>query len=135
MEKKFKLYKFLEKGDDRGHLVILEAGTSVPFNIKRVFYSFDSKNEVSRGKHANRNTKFMLVSVKGSCTVDVCTGKAQATFVLDSPSKGLFIDSFVWKEMRSFSNDNILLCLCSEHYDPNEYIFDYNEFLVEINEN
>jgi hypothetical protein len=135
MELKYKLVRFVEKGDSRGKLVILEGITSVPFDIKRVFYTYNTAESVQRGSHANRNTKFMLISVSGSCTVEVNCGKSSSTFTLDSPVKGLFLNTMVWKEIKHFSADNILLCLCSEHYDPNEYIFDLTEFFDETNEN
>ena len=119
-------------GDSRGALVALEGGVHVPFNIKRVFYVYGTKGNMSRGCHANRKTKFVLIAINGACTVTVKDGVNDIDIVLDNPTRGLFLDKMVWKEMHHFSADAVLLVLCSELYDKNEYVFDYNEYLMEI---
>ncbi|MFD1802236.1 sugar 3,4-ketoisomerase [Mixta tenebrionis] len=126
------LIDFTEMGDSRGTLVAIEGGVHVPFPLKRVFYVYGTKGEVPRGCHANRKTKFVLVSVKGRCTVTIKQGMDNVDFVLDSPTRGLFLDRMVWKEMHSFSDDAVLLVLCSEPYDKNEYVFNYAEYLLEV---
>ena len=39
----------------------------------------------------------------------------------------------VWKDMYDFSEDSVLLVLASEHYDPEEYIRNYDEFVEIVN--
>jgi len=124
-----KLIEFSQKGDERGHLVIIEGMQNVPFDIKRVFYIYGSERDVIRGRHANRNSEFVLINVSGTSKVKVDDGTSQQIFYLDRPHIGVYIPKLVWKDMYDFSEDSVLLCLSSEHYDENEYIRDYDQYL------
>lgn len=123
-----RLITFDIKGDERGSLVAITNKTDIPFSIKRIFYVFGSERGVVRGQHANKKTKHILISVSGKCEVMVDDGKTIQDYNLDSPSKGLFIDSMTWKEMKNFSQDCVLLALASHEHDSAEYIKDYDEF-------
>ncbi|MDO4966372.1 MAG: FdtA/QdtA family cupin domain-containing protein [Lachnospiraceae bacterium] len=127
--------EFKQNGDERGHLVVCESnGTDIPFDIKRIFYIYGSKSDVVRGKHANRNSEFVLINVHGTSKVKVMDGKGnEIVFNLNRPHTGLYIPKMVWKEMYDFSEDSVLLCLSSEHYNPDEYIRDYNRFVEIVN--
>lgn len=128
-----KMIDFPQKGDDRGHLVVVEGQINIPFEIKRVFYIYGSNSDVVRGQHANRNTKFILINVVGKSKVRVKDGKGnEAVFCLERPHTGIFLPNMIWKEMYDFSDDSVLLVLASEHYDNSEYIRDYEEFVNEI---
>lgn len=126
---------FPVRGDDRGSLIALECLKEVPFDIKRVYYIFDTKTGVSRGFHAHINLKQLLVCVKGNCKVKVESKTGVQWFLLESPLKGLLIDGLVWREMHEFSEDCVLMVLASDHYDESDYIRDYKQFLnmVKIN--
>lgn len=126
-----KLYEelyFQELGDERGNLVVAEVKRNIPFDIKRIFYMYGSDNKVVRGQHANKNSEFVLINVKGSCTVKVDTGKEMTVINLDKPHKGLYLNKMVWKEMYNFSEDSVLIVLSNMVYDSEEYIRDYQEF-------
>ena len=116
-------------GDDRGSLVALEAGKTVPFDIKRVYYIFGTQSGVARGFHAHKNLKQVAVCVTGKCRMILDDGVTREEVWLDSPIKGLLISDLVWREMRDFSADCVLLVLASEHYDETDYIRSYDEFL------
>lgn len=129
------LIEFPQKGDERGHLVIAEGMKDIPFNIKRIFYIYGSDSTVVRGQHANRRSEFVLINVAGTSKVKVKDGKGnEAIFSLNRPHTGIYLPRMVWKDMYDFSEDSVLLCLSSEHYDAEEYIRDYNEFVRIINE-
>lgn len=128
------LVSFRERGDERGKLVVVEGISDVPFEIKRIFYIYDSDNDVIRGQHANRKSEFVLINVCGSSKVKVNDGVNEKVFVLDKPHTGIYLPKMVWKDMYDFSKDSILLVLASEHYDPKEYIRDFNDFLREVAE-
>ncbi len=116
-------------GDNRGSLISLESMKNIPFEIKRVYYIFDTKEGIRRGFHAHKNLKQVLIAASGSCKILLDDGKNKQEFLLNSPSKGLLIESLMWREMFDFSADCVLLVLASEHYDENDYIRDYNQFL------
>jgi len=124
-----KTISFKPLGDERGSLVALENNKSVPFDIKRVYYIFGTKEGVSRGFHAHRNLKQVAVCVTGSCRFVLDNGKQKEEIILDSPLKGLVINKMIWREMYDFSGDCVLLLLASECYDESDYIRDYSEFL------
>jgi dTDP-4-dehydrorhamnose 3,5-epimerase-like enzyme len=131
-------YKFIDfdiRGDERGSLIAFEENVNVPFDVKRVFYIFDTKGSVSRGLHANRRTKHLLININGSCRVKVDNGKEKVDILINRPDQGLFINNMVWKEMHEFSYNCILMVLASEYYDETEYIRDYNEYMKIINGN
>ena len=135
MIKAVQMLEFPQKGDERGHLVIVEWGGDVPFEIKRIFYIYGSDSTVIRGQHANRNSEFVLINVAGTSKVKVKDGKGnEAVFSLNRPHTGIYLPKMVWKDMYDFSSDSVLLCLSSEHYDPDEYIRDYEEYVKEVNQ-
>ena len=127
------MLEFPQRGDYRGHLVIVEGGVDIPFDIKRIFYIYGSSKDVVRGQHANRKSEFILINVSGQSKVKVRDGKGnEAVFSLNRPHTGIYLPKMVWKDMYDFSPDSILLVLSSEHYDGAEYIRDYEEYLKEM---
>jgi len=130
MSKKF--IKFEIKGDERGSLISLESKRNIPFEIKRIYYIFDTKEGVVRGKHAHKDLEQILICVKGSCKILLNDGVNEEIFLLDKPDKGLYIDSLVWREMFEFSPDCVLMVLANKYYDEEDYIRDYDEFLKAV---
>lgn len=128
------MLEFSQKGDDRGHLVIVEGLEDIPFDIKRIFYIYGSDKHVIRGQHANRESEFVLINVAGTSKVKVKDGKGnEVIYSLNRPHTGIYLPKMIWKDMYDFSEDSVLLCLASTHYDGNEYIRDYNDFLKIVN--
>lgn len=128
-----KMLEFPQHGDDRGHLVIVEGEADVPFEIKRAFYIYGTQPDIIRGQHANRESEFVLINVVGKSKVKVRDGEGnEAIFCLNRPHTGIYLPKMVWKDMYDFSQDSVLLVLASTHYDRNEYIRDYDEFVKEI---
>lgn len=130
---KVKMLEFPQHGDERGKLVIVEGGIDIPFEIKRAFYIYGSDKDVVRGQHANRRTEFVLINVAGKSKVKVKDGEGnEAIYCLNRPHTGIYLPTMVWKDMYDFSEDSVLLVLASEHYDANEYIRNYDDFVKEI---
>lgn len=131
-----KLYDFVEYGDEKGHLVVIEGAggkAAIPFEIKRVFYIYASDKHVVRGRHANMRSEFVLVNVSGTSKVRVLDGEGnEAVYYLNRPRTGIYLPSMVWKEMYDFSEDSVLLVLASEHFDAGEYIRDYDEYKARV---
>lgn len=128
-----KMLEFTQRGDERGHLVIVEGEQDIPFEIKRVFYIYGSDLDVVRGQHANRESEFVLINVAGKSKVKVKDGKGnEAIYCLNRPHTGIYLPAMVWKDMYDFTANSVLLVLASTHYDPEEYIRNYNDFVREI---
>ncbi|MFB0979578.1 MAG: FdtA/QdtA family cupin domain-containing protein [Alteromonadaceae bacterium] len=127
-----KLLEINSLGDDRGELVSLEANKSIPFAIKRVYYIFNTKQGVTRGFHAHKALRQVAFCIAGHCQITLDDGKKRESVTLNSPTKGLLIEHMQWREMKVFSSDCILMVIASEHYDEEDYIRDYNDFLESV---
>lgn len=125
----YKLLTFKDLGDERGKLVVVEGGRDIPFEIARAFYIYGSDSTVVRGKHANRNSEFVLVNVAGKSKVLITDGKRKEVVELNKPMEAVYIPKMIWKEMYDFSPDSVLLVLANTHYDGTEYIRDFEEYL------
>jgi len=135
MQSSYGLLDFKKLGDDRGSLIAIEEGYNAPFDIKRVYYIFDTKKGVIRGYHAHIKLKQIAIAVKGSCIFVIDNGNTREEIRLDNPNQGLLIEGLIWREMKDFSEDCVLVVLASEHYDENDYIRDYQKFIDVVNEN
>lgn len=120
-------------GDDRGSLIALENGHNLPFDVKRVYYIYGTKEGVSRGFHAHRKLKQLLIAVSGSVTVKTEHDGKTETHLLNRPDEGLLIEGFVWREMHDFSPDCVLIVLADDYYNEADYIRDYATFKREEN--
>lgn len=119
-----------DHGDERGNLIALEGLSEiVPFEIKRVYYSFDTQPGSVRGNHAHKNLKQLIICVSGACTF-VCEmpDGSRTEHLLNWPNKALLVEGMVWREIKDFSKDSVMIVLASEHYDERDYIRDYNVF-------
>lgn len=122
-------FAFQQHGDSRGMLVALEELKDIPFQIKRVYYMYDTKPEVHRGFHAHRSLQQILICIHGSCKILLDNGSEKKIVSLEKPYEGLYIANDMWREMFDFSDDAVLMVLASEYYDENDYIRDYDTFL------
>ena len=125
-------YVFQQHGDERGMLVALEECKDIPFEIKRVYYLYDTKKEVRRGFHAHRSLEQILICIHGSCRVLLDNGAEKKTVSLEKPYEGLYIANDMWREMYDFSPDAVLLVLASDFYREEDYIRDYETFKREM---
>jgi dTDP-4-dehydrorhamnose 3,5-epimerase-like enzyme len=123
-----KLIELQKRFDDRGSLSFLEGGKDIPFEIKRIYYLYHL-NQAHRGFHAHKKLNQVAICVSGSCTFVLDDGRERQEVRLTKPNEGLFIDKMIWREMKDFSSDAVLLVLASEHYDESDYIRNYDEFL------
>jgi len=132
--KNTKLIDFKILGDNRGSLIALEENKQIPFDIKRVYYIYGTKTDVRRGFHAHKALSQVAICVKGSCKFLLDDGKQKKHIELNSPDVGLYLTGLIWREMYEFSDDCVLMVLADAHYDENDYIRDYDDFLKEVNE-
>ena len=127
-------YNFPPHGDDRGQLVAVETLKDIPFEVKRVYYIYDTQPGVRRGFHAHRELEQVLICVHGSCKIHLDNGTDTAEVLLDKPSEGLYISNDMWREMYDFSDGAVLLVLASQYYDERDYIRNYQDFLKVVRE-
>lgn len=118
-------------GDDRGSLIALENGHNLPFDVKRVYYIYGTKEGISRGFHAHKKLKQMLIAVSGSVTVKCEYNGQQKEYALNRPDEGLLIEGLVWRTMENFSPDCVLMVLAENYYNEDDYVRDYAVFKQE----
>lgn len=123
------LIDFDSLGDERGSLIALESNKNIPFDVKRIYYIFDTQAGVARGFHAHKALQQVAICLKGSCKFALTDGRAKEEVVLNNPAQGLVIGNMIWREMHDFSEDCVLLVLASEHYDESDYIRNYSDFI------
>lgn len=113
----------------KGNLTPVYNNIHLPFEIKRVFYTYDIPGGESRGAHAHKECHQFLVAASGSFEVIMDDGNNKRTVLLNRPFYGLHIPPGIWAAEQGFSSGAICLVLASEEYRADDYIRDYMEFL------
>ncbi|MFC6267070.1 sugar 3,4-ketoisomerase [Frigoriflavimonas asaccharolytica] len=111
-----------------GYISVAENNENIPFDIQRVYWTYYTPQDVTRGGHAHLELEQVIVAVSGTIifTTEDLLGNIQE-FVLNSPEKGLFIPRKIWRDIK-FSHNAVLICLASEKYTEKDYIREYEIF-------
>lgn len=117
-----------------GNITVVENGKAIDFDIKRVFFIYDIPGGATRGAHAHKRLRELIIAASGSFEVRVYDGEREKTFLLNHPSKALYLPCGVWEELKNFSSGSIALVLASTPYNPNDYYRNLDEFLLHKNE-
>lgn len=115
--------------DRKGNISVVENGRDVPFNVKRAYYLYDVPGGESRGGHAHKELRQLIIAASGSFTVTLDDGHVKRTFTLNRPYQGLYVVPGIWRTLDDFSSGAVCMVLASERYDEADYIRDYQEFL------
>lgn len=114
--------------DARGKISIAEKGKHFDFDIRRVFFLTDVEKDQERGHHAHEDLKQIIFATSGSFVIDLDDGNEFASFKLSAGGCGLFVNGPVWRVMREFSADAVMMVLCDRIYSDDRVLRDYNEF-------
>lgn len=115
--------------DPRGNLTVAESMQHVPFDVRRVYWTYDVPAGESRGGHAHKQCREVIIAVSGSFTVTLDNGNEKQSFHLNHPWQGLLVETGIWRTLDDFSSGAVCLVIASELYDEYDYIYDYDEFL------
>ncbi|WP_238395633.1 sugar 3,4-ketoisomerase [Pontibacter pudoricolor] len=110
-----------------GVLTSTQFADKLPFAVKRVFWIQGTPTEVTRGHHANKTTKEVLVALTGTIKIKAETSTGINEFGLSSADRGLYIPALCWTEL-TFTEGTIALCLASTDFDEQDYLRDYEVF-------
>ena len=111
-----------------GFISVVEHSGNTPFEIKRVYWTYYTPQNVNRGSHAHKELHQLIFAVAGTITFYTEDRKGnKAEFILSEPNRGIYLPPSVWREIK-FSHNAVLLCLASEAYIEDDYIRDYNAF-------
>jgi len=114
--------------DPRGNLTFVEGGRHIPFAIRRAFWIYDVPGGETRGGHAYRRNREIIIAVSGSFDVEVDTGKSVISHHLNRSYYGLYLPPLHWRSLVNFSTNSLCLVLTSEVYDEADYLRGYEEF-------
>ncbi len=120
------LPKFL---DSRGNLSFVEQLNHIPFEIKRTYWIYDVPGGENRGGHAFKQNEEFIVALSGAFDVVVDDGLEKKLFTLNRSYYGLYVPAGLWREMENFSTNSVALEFGSIHYDENDYVRDYQDYL------
>ena len=116
--------------DPRGNLSFIEEEEHVPFKIERTYWIYDVPGGQVRGGHAFKEQKELIVALSGSFDVMVDDGQTKQIFSLNRSYYGLYLPAGIWRQMQNFSTNSLALVLSSTHFNTDDYIFDYKEYLT-----
>lgn len=120
--------------DPRGNLSVIEEMKDIPFEIERTYWIYDVPGGEGRGGHAYRKNQEFVVALSGSFDVIIDNGREKQVFTLNRSYYGLYVPAGLWRKMDNFSTNSLAMVLASEPYTREDYIYDYNQFLKEIND-
>ena len=113
----------------KGNLTPIESGRDVPFEFRRIYYTYDIPGGESRGGHVHRALQQFIIAASGSFNVELDDGTNRTSFFLNRSYYGLYIPPMLWRDLTNFSSGSVALVLASDYYDEADYIRDYDAFL------
>lgn len=115
--------------DSKGSLNVAEFHNLGKFETKRMYFISNVPENVTRGAHAHRNVNQIFFAVSGKFTLTVTDGTYTESVEINSRDKGYFLPSGYWRDLENFTQDAVCVVLASDHYDENDYIRSYEEYL------
>ncbi|HNX88189.1 MAG TPA: FdtA/QdtA family cupin domain-containing protein [Paludibacteraceae bacterium] len=115
---------------EKGNLSVIENGKTIPFGVKRVYYLYDVPGGESRGGHAHKELRQLIIAASGSFDVKLDDGSQKRTYTINRPYEGILVVPGIWRELDNFSSGSVCLVLASTEYEADDYIRDYNEFIA-----
>jgi len=114
---------------EKGNITVVKNNTTVPFDVKRIYYLYDVPGGESRGAHAHKELRQLVIAASGSFDVTLDDGNVKRTFTLNRPYQGLLVVPGIWRELNNFSSGSVCLVLASHAYDASDYIREYDNYL------
>jgi len=115
--------------DARGNLSVIEELKDIPFKIERTYWIYDVPGGESRGGHAFIKNEEFIIALSGAFDVIVDNGVSKKKYTLNRSYYGLYVPAGLWREIENFSTNSLALEFGSIHFDRNDYISDYDEYL------
>ncbi|MDR0642128.1 MAG: FdtA/QdtA family cupin domain-containing protein [Treponema sp.] len=115
---------------ERGNITVIENDITISFAVRRIYYLYDVPGGESRGGHAHKTLRQLIIAASGSFDVILNDGIIKRIFVLNRPYQGLLVTPGIWRELDNFSSGSVCLVLASQEYDVQDYIREYEEFLT-----
>ena len=121
--------KFPKIEDIRGNLTFIEENIHIPFRIERTYWIYDVPGGQIRGGHAFKEQEEVIIALSGSFDVLIDDGNKKQTYFLNRSYNCVYIPAGLWRQMQNFSTNSLALVISSTHYNPEDYIHNYTEFI------
>ena len=115
--------------DPRGNLTFIEGMQHIPFEIRRVYYTYDVPGGADRGGHAHKTLHQLIIAMSGSFDVTLDDGRSKKKYHLNRSYQGLYVCPMIWRDLDNFSSGSVCMVLASDKYEEPDYFRDYNEFI------
>ena len=128
----FEVFSIKVIAGDSGYLSVVEFQDLLEhydFKAKRIYWLHGVESNVTRGGHSHKKLRQLFIPIKGGCEIEFDDGKVKKTEVLIEGKNSIFIEPGLWRELKNFKPNSILLVLADEVFDENDYIRDYKKFL------
>lgn len=121
---------FPKISDPRGNLTFIQCPEQIPFDIQRVFWTYNVPGGEIRGGHAYKTQQEVIIAVSGSFDVIAINCKGQLQRIhLNRGYEGLHLPPNTWRHLENFSTNSVSLHLSNSVYDASDYIHNYDDFL------
>lgn len=115
--------------DARGNLSFIEGETNCPFEIERVYWTYDVPGGEERYGRALMTTSELIVALAGSVDVAVTTADSdERIFTLNRSHHGLFLPPMTWRRIDNITTGAVIMTLASKIYDEADYIEDFARY-------
>ncbi|MEO6307305.1 MAG: FdtA/QdtA family cupin domain-containing protein [Nitrospiraceae bacterium] len=125
-----KIIELPKFSDPRGNLTFIEGMRHIPFEIRRVYYTYDVPGGADRGGHAHKALHQLMIAMSGSFDVTLDDGRSKRKFHLSRSYQGLYICPMIWRHLDNFSSGSVSMVLASNVYEASDYFRDYDDFMV-----
>ena len=125
-----KIIELPKISDPRGNLTFIEGGQHIPFDIRRVYYTYDVPGGTDRGGHAHKGLHQLIIAMSGSFDVTLDDGRNKKKFHLNRSYQGLYVCPMMWRDLDNFSSGSVCMVLASNKFEIADYIRDYDEFIA-----
>ena len=109
-------------------ITYLELDGAAPFVVRRVYWVHSLADGEVRGYHAHRETQQLIVAAGGAFRIELDDGTDKREFLLDSPTRALWVPPGLWRMIHTLAPASVLLVMASSPYDEADYIRDYDAF-------
>jgi dTDP-4-dehydrorhamnose 3,5-epimerase-like enzyme len=114
---------------ENGDLGVIEF-TDLPFEPKRIYWLNGVQGGQSRGHHAHKELRQFFVVIEGSVDIMLSDGNTEAFYNLTADGYGILLASGLWREIKNFSENAVLLVICDQPYSEDDYIREFDEYLT-----
>jgi len=128
---KCKIIELPKISDPRGNLTFIEGIRHIPFDIRRVYYTYDVPGGADRGGHAHKELEQLMIAMSGSFDVNLDDGRNKKKFHLNRSYQGLYICPMMWRDLDNFSSGSVCMVLASAIYEVSDYYRDYSKFVAD----